>query len=172
MIHDFFEKKVATGSDVWYRAGLHFICHQCGSCCKHPGPVWITQSESRQISHFLGMVESDFRKAYIKEIGGLFTIDDKDDGQCIMLEARTNRCRIYEVRPRQCSSFPFWPDILKNQVTWAKEGTLCRGINNGSLWTCAEIQGRIHQSQIDESDRKISTDYSKRSPKTDSPRKP
>jgi Fe-S-cluster containining protein len=128
--------------DVWYRDGLRFTCQQCGSCCGYPGQVWLTQMEIHQISHYLGMIESDFRKTYIKEAEGHLTIDQRTEGGCIMLETKTNRCKIYKVRPRQCRSFPFWTNILKNQVTWAKEGTICPGINNGRLWKKEEIQER------------------------------
>jgi len=39
---------------------------------------------------------------------------------CIFLQD-DNTCRIYEARPSQCSTYPFWPDILASQQAWNKE---------------------------------------------------
>jgi Fe-S-cluster containining protein len=91
------------------------------------------------------MLDEDFRISYIKEVEGLFTLGEDQNRECLMLNQKINRCRIYSVRPNQCSSYPFWPDLLRNQVSWAREATLCPGIDNGPLWTCGEIRKRMLQ---------------------------
>ena len=34
------------------------------------------------------------------------------------------QCSIYDVRPIQCRTYPFWPSILKNKQTWEEEAVL------------------------------------------------
>jgi len=46
----------------------------------------------------------------------------KDDG-CIFLNP-IGQCSIYDVRPIQCRTYPFWPSILKNKQTWEEEAVL------------------------------------------------
>ena len=40
---------------------------------------------------------------------------------CVFLDQETNYCRIYEARPVQCRTYPFWPSILKSQEAWNAE---------------------------------------------------
>jgi Fe-S-cluster containining protein len=44
-----------------------------------------------------------------------------DHEACIFLDHATNACTIYQVRPSQCSTYPFWPAILQSQATWNDE---------------------------------------------------
>ena len=46
----------------------------------------------------------------------------KDDA-CIFLNP-IGQCSIYDVRPIQCRTYPFWPSILKNKQTWEDEAVL------------------------------------------------
>jgi Fe-S-cluster containining protein len=41
-------------------------------------------------------------------------------------------CSIYQVRPLQCRTWPFWPEVIKSPATWARAGKGCPGINNGT----------------------------------------
>jgi Fe-S-cluster containining protein len=42
---------------------------------------------------------------------------DTNDGACIFLNSQ-NQCGIYEARPVQCSTYPYWPDIIESEKTW------------------------------------------------------
>jgi len=46
----------------------------------------------------------------------------KDDG-CTFLNP-IGQCSIYDVRPIQCRTYPFWPSIVKNKQTWEDEAVL------------------------------------------------
>jgi Fe-S-cluster containining protein len=50
-------------------------------------------------------------------------------------------CTIYEARPYQCRSFPFWKRHLVSSREWEKVGDRCPGINRGKLHTASEIEG-------------------------------
>ena len=43
---------------------------------------------------------------------------------------KDGKCSVYEARPTQCRTFPFWPENM-TQDKWAKIGELCPGIGKG-----------------------------------------
>jgi hypothetical protein len=43
------------------------------------------------------------------------------------------RCRVYAVRPLQCRTYPFWPELVQNSRSWQREARRCEGIGNGPL---------------------------------------
>lgn len=51
-------------------------------------------------------------------------------------------CSIYSVRPLQCRVWPFWPEIVASREGWALAGKRCHGIDQGRLFTEAEIAAR------------------------------
>jgi Fe-S-cluster containining protein len=40
---------------------------------------------------------------------------------CVFLDRETNQCGIYSVRPIQCSTYPFWSNILESEQNWNDE---------------------------------------------------
>ena len=44
-----------------------------------------------------------------------------EEGACVFLEKETNHCQIYEARPTQCRTYPFWPSIMKAPDAWNDE---------------------------------------------------
>ena len=54
-------------------------------------------------------------------------IASRDDQGCVFL--RDGRCTVYGARPLQCSTYPFWPRILRSSESWAAERDACEGIN-------------------------------------------
>lgn len=128
---------------VWYRGGLKFECRRCGDCCKTSGVVYVRSDEAEKIMRFLGADEQPFRKSFLREVGGLTSLVERDDGACIMLDPDTNLCRIYDVRPRQCSAFPFWPEFLERPYLWGRQSYLCPGMNSGRYWSLEEIKQKM-----------------------------
>ncbi len=47
---------------------------------------------------------------------------------CIFLKD-SKLCTIYPVRPVQCSTYPWWPELLTD-AAWHDEATRCEGINH------------------------------------------
>ena len=40
-----------------------------------------------------------------------------------------NGCTVYQARPVQCITYPFWPVIIESELRWNKESNNCPGIN-------------------------------------------
>ena len=129
--------------DVWYKDGLRFECQQCSNCCRIHGVVWVNSVEIAQMANYLGLGYSDFRKTYLREVGGRLSIRETKRGECLMLDLNTGHCKIYPVRPNQCSTYPFWSRFLASQQSWERLHSKCPGLNRGRLWTYEEIQNRM-----------------------------
>lgn len=130
---------------LWYVAGLHFECQECGGCCSGPGEgyIWVTRPEIEIIAEFLEMTVGQCRQKYLKRVGLRTTIiEHHTTKDCIFLQdgAGGKKCMIYSVRPSQCRSWPFWPDNLAGPGTWNKAAKKCPGINRGRLYSFEEIE--------------------------------
>lgn len=62
---------------------------------------------------------------------------EKKNYDCIFWE---NGCSVYEARPVQCSTYPFWAWMLKDRATWNERANECPGMNKGKSWTFEEIE--------------------------------
>src|SRR5262249_35288531 len=134
----------------WYAEGLRFTCTQCGNCCTGPpGYVWFDLEEGRRVAARLGLSEADFYRSYARKVNGHWSFKERksDHGfDCIFLD-RTSRpgaalCSIYEDRPVQCRTWPFWPENLSSRRAWegAKRRTPCPGMDSGKLVPIEKIR--------------------------------
>lgn len=120
---------------------LRFSCTQCGKCCLTAGDyyVYLTEAESELIRERLQLSRSWFRRRYLEHLeeGERVLASGKDDG-CIFLDAN-GQCRVYSVRPLQCRSYPFWPELTRSARAWNNEARRCEGINRGRVIPVATI---------------------------------
>ena len=99
------------------RAGFGFefdqsACNSCGGrcCCGESGNIFVTKSEIVEIANFLNLPVETFLSDFCRKEGYRYSIKEiKSDGEyrCLFLSEK-NLCEIYEVRPHQCKTFPFW----------------------------------------------------------------
>jgi len=77
-------------------------CTQCANCCKTVSPLF-RKDDVQRIAKHLKMAAHDFRAQYLQadEEGDLYL----KRLPCPFL-GEDNRCRIYEVRPRNCAEYP------------------------------------------------------------------
>ena len=104
-----------------------------------PGYVWLAPGEAEKIAEFLCLTTENFLKKYTFDVNGRISLNEKKNYDCIFLD-RKKGCQIYEVRPQQCSSYPFWPEVLGSVEAWLLEGHFCPGINRGRVISFEEIQ--------------------------------
>lgn len=98
-------------------------CLQCAACCKNYSPRFKTPDVKR-ISRHLGMKESAFIETYLRvDEDGDFVVKTSP---CPFLGA-DNYCSIYEVRPSDCSRFPYTDEdvIIKRQPLTLKNASFC-----------------------------------------------
>ena len=125
----------------WYKDGLKFECQRSGRCCRgEPGVVWVNKKEIEKISSFLGISQDAFARNYLRSFNERFSLVEYGGGDCIMYD---NGCKIYDVRPSQCRTFPFWGPNLENRAEWEKLRKTCPGIDKGKLHTLKDIQDNL-----------------------------
>jgi len=105
-------------------------CSNCeGRCCTgESGYIYVTKAEIFEIAKLLNLSVNDFGVKYLFKNGYKYSIKEnkyKDSYECVFYDRETNGCQIYEARPSQCITFPFW-DYFKTRVDELKEE--CPGI--------------------------------------------
>ncbi len=86
----------------------NFRCQRCGSCCRVPGYVKVTEAEIDAIAEYIGIELYEFISTYTRithNRQGLSLIE-RDDHACVFL-GNDNECLIERVKPKQCRQFPF-----------------------------------------------------------------
>jgi Fe-S-cluster containining protein len=120
--------------------GLRFECTRCGGCCRGRGSVEVSDSEIEQLAGHLGLPADDFRRDYTRPIRkGRLRLENQRNRDCVFFSADRG-CTVYEARPDQCRSYPFWPVALQSPEDWADEATRCEGIGRGSGVSPVEIE--------------------------------
>lgn len=116
------------------RRSLRFSCTECGACCSG-GPdyqVWLEKDEPDIIRKFLGVSRTWLYRRYMTHDSERESVlRSRDSGECVFLSG-DGRCKIYPVRPLQCSTYPFWPEVVATSRGWIREARRCEGINQGS----------------------------------------
>ena len=174
-----------SSEEPWYKkeGGLSFSCTMCGNCCSgSPGSVRFTESEAESMAAKLDVSTTYFYDKYARrEVEGEFSwLELKEvptpavehpDGltiqsglDCIFLdrEAIPGKavCSLYDARPLQCRSWPFWSEIVESEDDWIKasqgaEG--CPGLGKGVKYSVDEIQEsvRVTEEYRDELDEEL-----------------
>lgn len=116
------------GTEVWFSKGLSFQCTGCGKCCTgSPGYVFLSQKDIIALATHHKMTTELFCKKYTRLVNGEPALLDRpSSGDCIFLE--NNRCSVYESRPVQCKTFPWWFENLESPDHWARAAEGCEGI--------------------------------------------
>lgn len=130
--------------EPWYKEGLQFECVRCGNCCSgRPGHVWVTDEEIAAIAAYLGLPEGEFRRQYIICVGqGAMSLAERFNHDCIFFN-RVHGCVIYEVRPRQCRTWPFWKAVLLAPEVWDEMARSCPGMGRGRTYRLDEIEALV-----------------------------
>ena len=95
--------------------------------------MYLTEAESERIRASLQLSRGWFRRRYLRRIdAGDLVLASAPDERCIFLDG-DGKCRVYAVRPVQCRSYPFWPELIASAAAWNREARRCEGINQGRV---------------------------------------
>jgi len=120
--------------DPWYRDGLRFACTGCGNCCRGAGTVRVSDAEIGALARRLDVRDAEFRAIYTRRLrGGELSLRELANRDCVFYDREARGCRVYEDRPRQCRSWPFWATVLHSPERWGEEAEDCPGMNRGPL---------------------------------------
>ncbi len=127
-------------NNEWYAEGLRFECTQCGNCCTgSPGYVAVSEDEGKAIAKVLKIPYGDFLAGYTRKEGqgrSLREIETERGHDCVFLDFDEHGlaiCKVYQARPVQCRTFPWWPENLRTEAAWKRLGKSCEGIGRGDF---------------------------------------
>lgn len=128
---------------VWFSEGLKFECTQCGRCCTGaPGFVWVGEREVERLAKRFGLSLEDFGRRHLRMARGRLSLTEKPNGDCVFWSNSTG-CQVYEDRPDQCRSWPFWNANLESRADWDEIAEECPGCNRGSSWSLVQIEEQL-----------------------------
>lgn len=135
--------------EPWYRDGLNFTCTQCGNCCTGaPGVVWVDDSEIKAIADLTGKSTGEILLMHTRLYAGRRTLTEYANGDCTFFDPEKRGCTIYEARPVQCRTWPFWNSNLKDKASWDSLSPDCPGAGKGAFVSFEEIQKRSEQIDL------------------------
>lgn len=100
-----------------------FDAHECskceGNCCiGESGYIWISLDEIKSLSELLNITIDELKQNYLNKIKYKYSIKEKklshNNFACEFFDTTLKQCSIYEARPSQCRTFPFWDYFKKN----------------------------------------------------------
>ena len=139
-------------SETFYRDGLRFECTRCSRCCRHTsGYVFLSLSDVDRLADSLGVRRKEFLMRYCRRVRfGVVqrvSLREKENLDCILWD--NGGCTLYESRPLQCSSFPFWSSCLSGVGEWQYHASQCPGIGAGPVHQVEEIERWLALRQMD-----------------------
>jgi Fe-S-cluster containining protein len=81
-----------------------------------------------------------FEDKYVRKIGIRKSLIEFPDGACVFFNTETRKCGVYDARPRQCRTWPFWDSNLANPSSWEHTCSVCPGSGKGKLYQLEEIE--------------------------------
>lgn len=150
----------AAQSTDWFDApdaataqpGLRFSCTLCGNCCSGPpGYILVSDAEVDALARRANLTRDDFLRTHTHMTSKGRSLNEKPSphgNDCIFLDREKIPgkavCSVYEDRPMQCRTWPFWPSVVKSRHAWErakyKNGGPCPGLGTGTLYTPVQIR--------------------------------
>ncbi len=135
----------------WWNKGIQFECQGTGRCCLSRGThgyVYLTLKDRQRFAKYLRLTTPEFTRKYCDSMDGWYFLKQPEQEACRFLEGK--QCSVYEARPAQCRSWPFWPENMGAKA-WDQEVVkFCPGIGKGKLYSAEEIQKLLEQDPLND----------------------
>lgn len=131
----------------WWEQGIRWECQGSGKCCVSRGTtgyVYLTLEDRRRLAGHLGLRTSTFTRTYCHRTHGWWHLRDTR-GPCQFLEG--TRCGVYQARPTQCRTWPFWPENMSPRGWDRNVADFCPGVGKGRVWSAVEIRTELARDQ-------------------------
>ncbi|MBA4694906.1 MAG: YkgJ family cysteine cluster protein [Candidatus Poseidoniales archaeon] len=117
----------------WWMDGVPFQCQpDCGKCCDEPGGIVYLRPDDARImaSHHQMGVQEWLDRDCRQTIDGRWILkSDPITDICIYLD-ENKKCTVYQARPAQCKSFPFWAENVRSERSWKRTVSECPGLDS------------------------------------------
>ena len=120
----------------------------CGNCCTGPeGYVLVSDDEAAALAARLGLETAVFLERYThttREGRSLIETRSEIGFDCVFLDRMKVPgkavCGVYEDRPLQCRTWPFWPSVVASRASWERAKRTCPGIDKGRAYTVQQVR--------------------------------
>ena len=132
--------------------GIKFKCQGSSNCCVSRGTygyVYLTKNDLLRFSKYFKISTLLFKKKYCQYSDGYMHLKEVNkNGNCIFLKEK--KCTIYNARPTQCRTWPFWKENM-NAKNWSNNiKNFCPGIGKGKKYSYDQILGKIKEDNKNE----------------------
>jgi len=133
----------------FYAQGLCFSCTRCSECCRlGPGYVFLSEKDMELLAKGLKMKYTVLMEKFCRWVpfpGGVqLSLKEKPGFDCIFWQ---DGCSVYNYRPLQCRTFPFWDSTLSSKKAW--ESLSCSGAGKGMLHSREYIEDCLAQRKAE-----------------------
>jgi Fe-S-cluster containining protein len=140
----------------FYAKGLHFSCKRCSTCCRfEAGFVFLSEKDAFLLGTALKMEYAEFletccRWVPVRDGENQLSLKEKSNCDCIFWTPKQGGgCSVYETRPLQCRTFPFWSSVLNSESAWEMTAKSCPGMNQGSFHSQDSIKEYLSMRQME-----------------------
>jgi Fe-S-cluster containining protein len=127
---------------------MRFQCQKgCVACCEQKGYVYLTRDDIARLAEHLGISRAEFRRRYLCGTAPLQRLRKQSHKACPFL--LPDGCSVHAIKPLQCSSFPFWPELLNSAAERHAAKSYCPGLSQGPPVDKArarEIAGQVQEA--------------------------
>ena len=109
----------------------YFSCQKTGNCCRADGIVYVDVSEIEKMATLLGLCVTEFMTRYVRRKNGWMVIADHQYRKNCFLD-QNQHCKVYAARPKQCMTYPNWPEIWESKENLMKETLLCPALRKAT----------------------------------------
>jgi Fe-S-cluster containining protein len=111
---------------------MRFQCQPgCTACCEQKGFIYVTGEDIARLAGHLGITNAEFKRRYLCGSAPLLRFRKPRNKQCPFL--LSSGCSVHDIKPLQCSSFPYWPEVLDKASERREAAEYCPGMNKGPL---------------------------------------
>ena len=122
---------------------MNFECQESckGKCCKlnreaQKSFIFVSESEVHQIAMVSGERVDQFARLadfdstrFTNKKSKQWYINNEGLSACRFF--KKGKCRIYDFRPTQCATYPYWPENMTKKG-WKETGAFCPGVGKGT----------------------------------------
>ncbi len=102
--------------------------------------MWVNKKEVEDLAATLEMGVEEFEEAYVRKVGIRKSLVEYPNGDCVFFDNQARTCQVYDARPRQCRTWPFWDSNLKSEAAWEETCEVCPGSGRGKLYSIGKIE--------------------------------
>lgn len=135
----------------WWENGVRFECQGSGRCCvarDDYGYVYVTLTDRKRLAKHFKIPTKEFTEKFCeKGEEAIWRLKDFTKA-CRFLEKKG--CSVYESRPTQCRTWPFWPEVMSARSWKIEVASFCPGVGKRRLLSKSEIEKQLLQQSKSE----------------------